>query len=295
MYSIEIPATRRPREASTTPANIIQVQSLFKETVQLTSCFFHHLNLPGPMRNGLKYFRFCLRIRRAFQHKMYQLTRRGIIPREDWLAGESNPSEISKNSKSSANSLPKSKIFWHIDKWQGRFKWWIKLEFKISPMRVMLLYLYLTYECYPPIFISHLWVLFTYSICISHIWALSTYIIISHLWALSTYIHISPMSVIHLYSYLSYESYPPIFIYHLYESYPPIFISYLWELSTYGRISVRGRPLEGHYQELYSYLTYESDPPMAESLYEEGHQRTATKSEKSHDGAGHGCLCSSCN
>ena len=250
MYSIEIPATRRPREASTTPANIIQVQSLFKETVQLTSCFFHHLNLPGPMRNGLKYFRFCLRIRRAFQHKMYQLTRRGIIPRGDWLTGESNPSEISKNSKNSANSLPKSKIFWHIDKWQGRFKWWIKLEFKISPMRVMLLYLYLTYECYPHIFISYLWVLFTYSICISHIWALSTYIhissvsvihlysyltneryppiFISHLWALSTYIHISPMyihispmSAIHLYSYLTFESYPPTFI------------SHLWELSTY--------------------------------------------------------------
>ena len=285
MYSIEIPATRRPREASTTPANIIQVQSLFKETVQLTSCFFHHLNLPGPMRNGLKYFRFCLRIRRAFQHKMYQLTRRGIIPRGDWLAGESNPSEISKNSKNSAYSLPKSKIFWHIDKWQGRFKWWKKLEFKISPLRVMLLYLYLTYECYPPIFISYLWVLFTYSICISHIWALSTYIIISHLWALSTYIHISPMSVIHLYSYLTYERYPPIFISHLcifishlwalstcihisplrvihlhsyltYKSYPPIYISHLWALSTYIHIS----PMRVIH--LYSYLSYESYPPI---------------------------------
>ena len=29
---------------------------------------------------------------------------------------------------------------------------------------------------------------------------------------------------------------------------------------------------------LYSYLTYESYPPMAESLYEEGHQRATTKS-----------------
>ena len=96
----------------------------------LTSIFFHYLNLPGPLTNGLKYFCRVIQILgkqfdspglipqwdwltevcypgesclgRFFIDSpgfdtQGRLTRRGIVPGEDWLAGVSYPREINSS------------------------------------------------------------------------------------------------------------------------------------------------------------------------------------------------------
>ena len=43
--------------------NLVRIQR-DSPTRFLTSCFFHHFNQPGPLTNGLKYFRIWFRFRR---------------------------------------------------------------------------------------------------------------------------------------------------------------------------------------------------------------------------------------
>ena len=51
------------------PGNVV-VKGTNSPTRFSTSILFHHSNQPGPLTNGLKYFRFWLRVRRAIQNFM---------------------------------------------------------------------------------------------------------------------------------------------------------------------------------------------------------------------------------
>ena len=60
--------------------------SMFKGTVKrdFGSPFFHYLNLPGPLTNGLKYIRFCLRFCGVIKILgLTKMTGRGVIPPGD--------------------------------------------------------------------------------------------------------------------------------------------------------------------------------------------------------------------
>ena len=60
----------------------------------LPPVFFHHSNQPGPQINGFKYFLFELRFHWNIRNLVSKkVTRRGMIPWGDWLAGVSYPRE----------------------------------------------------------------------------------------------------------------------------------------------------------------------------------------------------------
>ena len=96
--------------------------------------FFHNLNLPVPLTNGLKYFWFVLRIRWVIQilspkidSPEYQTpasqSPQGIIPRQVSLPWVSYPGKsISLGYYTPANQSPRGIIHWRVNKKSAK-KW----------------------------------------------------------------------------------------------------------------------------------------------------------------------------